>query len=248
MRVAFRHAKKGLDALGSIFGWVYERCDAHIFRRRVRPFLVQSGMISDMELSDHFLFEDGLGTEVCHLCRAGFRAQSAVLAFLDTLFGFEERHAGSTLSSAQEAEAFHTKVAGPTLNPGDIHLNRWTDLPSSHTRFIEDFYTFVSSSRPYNYSLTLAYDSCISSITTVLDKQNQLASNYAMDGSLGTAPLDLCPESKTAVKKASPRSEQWQSHPQRLASDSLIPFLKRASAATREPIIQIEWLHRRSDE
>lgn len=212
--VAFRHVTKGLDALVSIFGSVYERCDAHIFRRRVRPFLVQSEVLSDMELSDHFLFEDGLGTEVCHLCRAGFRAQPAVLAFLDTLFGFEERHAGSTLSSAQEVEAFHTKVAGPTLNPGDIHLNRWTDLPSSQTRFLEDvksstdFYTFVSSSRPYNYSLTLAYDSCISSITTVLDKQNQLASNYALDGSLGTAPLDLCPESKTAVKKANPRSEQ----------------------------------------
>ena len=115
VRVAFRHAKKGLDALGSIFGSVYERCDTHIFRRRVRPFLVQSEVISDMELSDHFLSEDGFGTEVCHLCRAGFRAQPAVLAFLDTLFGFEERHAGSTLSSAQEAEAFHTKVAGPTL-------------------------------------------------------------------------------------------------------------------------------------
>ena len=181
VRVAFRHAKKGLDALGSIFGSVYEGCDTHIFRRRVRPFLVQSEVISDIELSDNFLFEDGLGTEVCHLCRAGFRAQPAVLAFLDTLFGFEERHAGSILSSAQEAEAFHTKVAGPTLNPGDIHLNRWTDLPSSHTRFLEDvksstdFYTFVSSSRPYNYSLTLAYDSCISSITTVLDKKKSIS-------------------------------------------------------------------------
>lgn len=190
-------------------------------------------MISHMELSDHFLFEDGLGTEVCHLCRAGFRAQPAVLAFLDTLFGFEERHAGSTHSSAQEAEAFHTKVAGPTLNPGDIHLNHWTDLPSSHTRFLEDvksstvFYKFVSSSRPYSYSLTLAYDSCIPSITTVARQTKSISVQLCFGWILRNCSTRPCPESKTAVKKANPRSEQWQSHAQRLARDSLIPFLKR---------------------
>ena len=62
--VAFQDAKKSLDALVAIFSSVCERCDAHIFRRHVQPFLVQSEVISDTELSDHLLFEDGWGPEV----------------------------------------------------------------------------------------------------------------------------------------------------------------------------------------
>ena len=62
--VAFQDAKKGLDALVSIFSSVCERRDAHIFHRRVQPFLVQSEVISDTELSDDLLFEDGWGPEV----------------------------------------------------------------------------------------------------------------------------------------------------------------------------------------
>jgi indoleamine 2,3-dioxygenase len=258
-----------LDDLITLMQRMHENCDPQIFYHRIRPFLAGSKNMAEAGLPNGVLYEDLSGNETYHQYAGGSNAQSSLIQFFDIVLGIEHRPTGAKANREQH-DAERQGRAPPPKHNFIMEMRRY--MPGPHARFLGDVQAvanirdFVEQNQT-NRSLCVAYDACLSMLSSLRDKHIAIVTRYIVLPSreVRARSRSRSPEATRAPRKVNlATASRSQQPPQGIAYDArgaaagskkggdnlkgtggtaLMSFLKQARDETGEPAIE-QWTRR----
>lgn len=234
-----------LTDLTTLLQRMHESCDPTVFYHRIRPFLAGSKNMGEAGLPHGVVYEDGSGNEIYQQYSGGSNAQSSLIQFFDVALGIEHRPTGKQQDSSPSA------AREPSQRHNFIREMRQY-MPGPHARFLNDV-SLVSNIREFVHDnqqdsqLSLAYDACLSMLSSFRDKHIAIVTRYIITPSreVRARSRSRSPEVTrqrlnlaVASRKESNRGDQKGT-----GGTALIPFLKQARDETGEPAVE-DWARR----
>jgi indoleamine 2,3-dioxygenase len=234
-----------LTDLTTLLQRMHESCDPTVFYHRIRPFLAGSKNMGEAGLPHGVVYEDGSGSEIYQQYSGGSNAQSSLIQFFDVALGIEHRPTGKQQDSSPSA------AREPSQRHNFIREMRQY-MPGPHARFLNDV-SLVSNIREFVHDnqqdsqLSLAYDACLSMLSSFRDKHIAIVTRYIITPSreVRARSRSRSPEVTrqrlnlaVASRKESNRGDQKGT-----GGTALIPFLKQARDETGEPAVE-DWARR----
>ena len=241
---------EGLDDLNQLLQRMHENCDPIVFYHRIRPFLAGSKNMAEAGLPLGVMLDTGSGQDKYRQYSGGSNAQSSLIQFFDIALGIEHHITGETpVSGADSARA------PSSWNNFITDMRRY--MPGPHARFLRDVAS-VANIRDFvkensdNHPLSIAYDACISMLSSFRDKHIAIVTRYIVlpsrevrNRNCGQPSTAIRPKKNLAIVSRNGEDHKTKDGQQLTGTGGsfLIPFLKQARDETGEPAVE-EWTRR----